>query len=92
MLNAENRTEQSTASAHQTISAILTVPADQNALSTRIVLGIRAVLETAVLILALVHVERTRNAKSPITFPFAPVKSHSLAILTALADLFQRYV
>ena len=92
MLNAENRTEQSTASVHQTISAILTVPADQNVLSTRIVLGIRAVLETAVLILVLVHVAQTRNVKSPITFPFAPVKNYSLAILTALADQFQRYV
>ena len=88
MLNAENRMERSTVSAHQIISAILTVPADQNALSTQIVLGIRAVLEANVSILVLVLVVQTQIVVLSITSLFAPAKKHLREILTDLVDLF----
>ena len=88
ILNAESKTEQSIASVHQTISAIPTVPVDQSVLSIRIVQEIRAVLETAVLILVPVLAELTQIVVLQITSLFAPAKKHLLEILTDLVDLF----
>jgi len=88
MLNAENRMERSTVSAHQIISVILTALVDLNVSSIRIAHGIRAVLEANVSILVLVLVVQTQTVVLLTTSLFAPAKNHIPAILTDLVDLF----